>query len=131
MHFVSKIDQSAAAVPALYEQASSGFRRVSYVDRAMGSVHMGTGICYLDGNGAIRPHLHSFEESFYILEGSPIVQIGEQAQVLAPGSFGLINTRTPHSWRNAGEQPARWLEMQAPQPRPLEYGRDTFFIAGE
>jgi len=131
MHFVSKIDPSLASIPALYEQGSTGFRRVSYADRVMGSVHMGTGICFLDANGAIRPHLHSFEESFYILDGSLLLQIGERAYSLGPGHFGLISTGVPHSWRNAGEQPARWLEMQAPQPRPLDYGRDTFFVDGE
>jgi mannose-6-phosphate isomerase-like protein (cupin superfamily) len=131
MHFVSKTDSSTAQTPKLYEQGSSGFRRAIYVDRAMGSVHMGTGICYLDANGTIQPHLHSFEESFYILEGNVIVQIGEQAYQLGPGNFGLISTGIPHSWRNIGEQPARWLEMQAPQPRPLGYGRDTFLISGE
>jgi quercetin dioxygenase-like cupin family protein len=133
MHFVSKIDPSMAETPRAYEQGSSGFRRATYVDRAMGSVHMGTGICYLDPTGVIRPHLHSFEESFYVLEGSLIVQIGEQSYVLEPGNFGLISTGIPHSWRNAGEQTARWLEMQAPQPRPLDAqaGRDTFFIDGD
>lgn len=131
MHFVSKVDLAMASIPSLYEQGSTGFRRFSYVDRAMGSVHMGAGICYLDANGAIRPHLHSFEESFYVLEGNLILQVGDQSYALIPGHFGLISTGIPHSWRNAGEQPARWLEMQAPQPRPLEYGRDTFFVAGE
>jgi mannose-6-phosphate isomerase-like protein (cupin superfamily) len=131
MHIVSKIDPSSAQTPKPYEQGSSGFRRASYVDRAMGSVHMGTGICYLDTNGVMQPHLHSFEESFYILDGSLIVQIGEQAYLLGPGNFGLISTGVPHSWRNVGEEPARWLEMQAPQPRPLDYGLDTFFVAGE
>lgn len=131
MHFVSKIDPTTAHTPNLYEQGSSGFRRVTYVDRTMGSVHMDTGICYLDANGLIQPHLHSFEESFYILDGNVIVQIDEEAYQLGPGNFGLISTGLPHSWRNASEQPVRWLEMQAPQPRPLEYGRDTFFVAGE
>jgi mannose-6-phosphate isomerase-like protein (cupin superfamily) len=130
MHFVSKIDSSAAQTPKAYEQGSSGFRRAAYVDRAMGSVHMGTGICYLDPNGLIQPHLHSFEESFYILDGNVSVQIGDRAHLLRPGNFGLINTGTPHSWKNTGEGPARWLEMQAPQPRPLDYGRDTFFVDG-
>ena len=120
MHFVSKIDTSTAHTPKLYEQGSSGFRRATYVDRAMGSVHMGTGICYLDANGVIQPHLHSFEESFYILDGNVIVQIGEEAYQLGPGNFGLISTGLPHSWRNVSEQPVRWLEMQAPQPRPLD-----------
>jgi mannose-6-phosphate isomerase-like protein (cupin superfamily) len=130
MHFVSKIDPSMAETSKAYEHSSSGFRRATYVERAMGSVHMGTGICYLDSTGVIQPHLHSFEESFYVLEGSLIVQIGEQSYVVEPGNFGLINTGIPHSWRNVGEQPARWLEMQAPQPRSLDYGRDTFFIDG-
>lgn len=133
MHFVSRINPSTAQTPPGYEQGSSGFRRAAYVDRAMGSVHMGTGICTLDASGVIQPHLHSFEESFYILEGSVLVQIGEQASALGPGHFGLIGTGTPHSWRNIGEQPARWLEMQAPQPRLMDAhaGRDTFFIGGE
>jgi mannose-6-phosphate isomerase-like protein (cupin superfamily) len=131
MHYVSKIDSSTAQTPKLYEWQSSGFRRSAYVDRSMGSVHMGTGICYLDTDGLIQPHLHSFEESFYILEGSVIAQIGDQAHLLSPGHFGLISTGVKHAFRNASGQSTRWLEMHAPQPRPVEYGRDTFFVGGE
>ena len=127
MHAVSKIDPAAAQTPPLYQSHSLGFRRATYVDRAVGSVHMGTGICFLDPNGSILLHLHSFEESFYILEGSVLAQIGDQTYTLGPGNFGLIPTGVPHAWRNNGSQPARWLEMQAPQPRDATYGRDTFF----
>src|SRR5208337_4999737 len=127
MHAVSKIDPATAQTPKLYQSHSLGFRRATYVDRAMGSVHMGTGICFLDPNGAIQLHLHSFEESFYILEGSVLAQIGDKTYTLGPGNFGLIPTGLPHAWRNNGGTPARWLEMQAPQPRPADYGKDTFF----
>jgi mannose-6-phosphate isomerase-like protein (cupin superfamily) len=128
MHAVSKIDPAAAETPQQYQKHSTGFRRATYVDRAMGSVHMGTGICLLDPNGAIQLHLHSFEESFYILEGIVLAQIGDQTYTLGPGNFGLIPTGLPHAWRNTGSVPARWLEMQAPQPRPSDYGgKDTFF----
>lgn len=127
MHAVSKIDPAAAQTPQIYRQHSTGFRRATYVDRAMGSVHMGTGICFLDTGGAIQPHLHSFEESFYILEGSVTVEIGEKTHTLGPGNFGLIPTGMAHAWKNGGTGTARWLEMQAPQPRPVEYGCDTFF----
>jgi mannose-6-phosphate isomerase-like protein (cupin superfamily) len=109
---------------------SSGFRRATYVERAMGSVHMGTGICYLDSKGVIEPHLHSFEESFYILDGNVVVQIGEEPYQLGPGNYGLISTGVQHSWRNVDDKPVRWLEMHAPQPRALDYGLDTFFIGG-
>jgi quercetin dioxygenase-like cupin family protein len=134
MHYVSKIDASSALAPKLYEPHSHGFRRAAYVDRGMGSVHMGAGVCYLDPDGAIQPHLHSFEESFYILDGHVTLQIGEKSHTLEPGFFGLIPTGVRHAWRNvwsnSGDRPARWLEMQAPQPRPLEYGKDTFFVHG-
>jgi quercetin dioxygenase-like cupin family protein len=119
MHYVSKIDEASATTPAPYTRHSTGFRRATYVDRAVGSVHMGVGICFLDPNGLIQPHVHSFEESFYVLEGSVTAEIG--------GDFGLIGTGVRHGWRNSSDRPVRWLEMQAPQPRPVDYGRDTFF----
>jgi mannose-6-phosphate isomerase-like protein (cupin superfamily) len=92
---------------------------------------MGVGICYLDPSGVIEPHLHSFEESFYVLEGRVLVRVGEKSCTLGPGNYGLISTGVPHAWRNIGDRPVRWLEMQAPQPRPLDYGRDTFFVGGD
>ncbi len=131
MHHVSKIDSIGATAPPLYAAHSTGFRRSTYVDGAMGSVHMGVGVCFLDAAGSIAPHVHSFEESFFILEGTVIVQIGERTFELGPGHYGLISTGVPHGFRNADAKPARWLEMQAPQPRPIEYGRDTFFVGGE
>ena len=131
MHSVSKIDYSAAQTPEVYQTHSAGFRRVSYVDRSVGSVHMGTGLCYLEDSGVIEPHVHSFEETFYILEGNVIVLIGDEAHALKPGDFGLISTGVKHGWRTVGNQPVRWLEMQSPQPRSADYGRDTFFVGGE
>ncbi len=131
MHSVSKIDETAAQTPAGYQAHSVGFRRISYVDSAVGSVHMGTGICSLDPAGIIHPHVHSFEETFYILEGSVIALIGDEAHLLEPGDYGLISTGAVHGWRCAGDQRVRWLEMQSPQPRTADYGRDTFFVGGE
>jgi mannose-6-phosphate isomerase-like protein (cupin superfamily) len=131
MHAVSRIDPAAAQTPPPYASHSLGFRRATYVDRAVGSVHMGTGICFLDPNGSIQLHMHSFEESFYILEGTVLAQFGDKTYTLGPGNFGLIPTGLPHAWRNSSGGTVRWLEMHAPQPRPVDnnagYGRDTFF----
>ena len=128
MHYVSKIDSAAGLTPKVYEKFSSGFRRSTYVDRGMGSVHMGVGICRLEPGGVIRSHVHSFEESFYVLEGTAEVQIGKKNHTLGPGHFGLISTGVLHNWRNSSQRPLRWLEMQAPQPRTPEYGIDTFVL---
>jgi mannose-6-phosphate isomerase-like protein (cupin superfamily) len=130
MHFASRVHPASAQTPPLYEPHSSGFRRATFVDRGMGSVHMGVGVCFLDPGGVIQPHLHSFEESFYILEGTVTAEIAGKTCELGPGHFGLIPTGARHSWRNRSESVVRWLEMQAPQPRPAEYGRDTFFGVG-
>ena len=131
MHHVSKIDHASAPTPEIYQPHSAGFRRSTYADHAAGSVHMGTGVCTLLPSGTISPHLHAFEETFYLLEGSVIVQIDDHAYLLEPGHFGLIGTGIKHGWRAVGDQPARWLEMQAPQPRIPEAGRDTFFVGGD
>ncbi len=60
-----------------------------------------------------------------------IALIGSEAHELKSGDFGLISTGVTHCWPSVGQQSARWLEMQSPQPRPAEYGRDTFFVGGE
>ena len=130
MHRVARLDEAGAPTPPNYAAHSRGFTRATYVERAMGSVHMGAGISRLAPGGQIDPHLHSFEESFYVLAGELSVLIGEGAQAIGPGHFGLIGTGTRHAFRNLGSQPARWVEMQAPQPRASDYGRDTFFVGG-
>jgi len=130
MHHVSKIEYGTAQIPEIYEKQSIGFRRAPYVNSGMGSVHMGAGICFLDPRGSIRTHIHSFEESFYVLEGNVIALIGDRNYVLSTGHFGLIGTGVRHAFCNQSDRPVRWLEMQAPQPRPPANGRDTFFVAG-
>jgi mannose-6-phosphate isomerase-like protein (cupin superfamily) len=131
MHYVAKLDEAGAPTPPLYASHSHGFTRGMYAERATGSVHMGAGVCRLAPGGFIAPHLHSFEESFYVLEGELVALVGDEAIVLGPSTFGLIPTGTRHGFRNAGAAPARWVEMQAPQPRAPDYGRDTFFVPGE
>ena len=78
MHYVSHIDEGTAQTPELYGPHASGFRRATYVDRAIGSVHMGVGVCLLAPGGSIAPHRHSFEESFYVLDGEVEARIGEK-----------------------------------------------------
>jgi mannose-6-phosphate isomerase-like protein (cupin superfamily) len=130
MHYVARLDEAGAPTPPMYAAYSHGFTRATYVERAMGSVHMGTGISRLAPGGQIDPHLHAFEESFYVLEGELSVLIGDAVHAVGPGHFGLIPTGARHGFRNRGQPPARWVEMQAPQPRAADTGRDTFFVGG-
>ena len=117
MHYVSRIDPATAQTPRPYQKHSTGFRRSTYVDHTMGSVHMGVGVCYLDPAGVIQPHRHSFEESFFILEGNVIAQVGDKAYSVNPGNFGLIGTGERHAFRNASDRPVRWEECRRVEER--------------
>ena len=126
MHHVLRADQIRPR-PA-YPDASSGFARSSLVDAAAGSVHMAVGLCTLDGDGSVDEHVHSFEESFYVLEGSPVLVLDGRGYILRPGACGLVPVGVRHAWAGAGES-ARWIDMCSPQPRvDAVGGEDTFFV---
>ena len=98
---------------------SVGFTRWSIVDSATpGAAHTGFGICALEPGGLVPATVQSYEESFFVLDGSPVLQGQGWAAALAPGDYGLIPVGVPHSWRNPAGGPARWAAMLAPQPRP-------------
>jgi quercetin dioxygenase-like cupin family protein len=93
-----------------------------------GAVHTGLGLCKLDPGGTLNRHVHFYEEAFYILEGQVLVSIDGHDYQLAQDDYGIFQAAVPHAWRNAGDQPVRWLEMLSPQPKPEGQERDTFFF---
>ncbi len=123
--------QDIKLLPA-YAGHSSAFTRCAVVDAAAGSVHMGVGLCALEAGGSIDTHLHSFEESFYVLEGEPTLILDGRGYPLVPGACGLIPIGVPHAWAGSGANSkagtSRWIDMLAPQPRLPGAVADTFFI---
>jgi quercetin dioxygenase-like cupin family protein len=111
-----------------YAGNSKGFSRCSVVDGSAGSVHMGVGLCALKAGGRIDSHVHSFEESFYVLEGNPTLVLDGRGYALAPGACGLIPLGVRHAWLGPVNGTARWIDMMAPQPRPEGAEEDTYFL---
>jgi len=126
-HIVMKASEAAPATPVAFADHSDGFVRWSMVDHTGPAVHTGFGVNTLAPGGEIDTHVHSFEESFYVLEGEPILHTVEATVRLRPGDYGIIPVGSPHAWRNTGAEPARWADMLAPQPQPGFQG-DTFFV---
>ncbi len=119
--------EATFAVPAECAGGSAGFQRWTVVGEETPAVHTGFGICTLDRSGSVATHLHSFEESFYVLEGQVELGTSEGTFALGPGDYGLVPVGVPHAWRNRSAAAARWAEMNAPQARArLDY--DTFFV---
>ena len=107
-------------VPALPGH-SSGLTTCRLVGGTLGSTHMAlTLVSLVDGN--VDEHLHSFETSFYVLEGEPIIYLEGRGVQLEPGACGAIPVGAPHAFRGSG----LWIEMASPRPRVD--GSDTFFL---
>ena len=61
------------------------------------------------------PHEHANEdESFYVIEGSITLSIGELQIEAKPGTFALVPRGTVHSFRNPGPETARLIIHCAP-----------------
>ncbi|MFI6657585.1 cupin domain-containing protein [Streptomyces sp. NPDC050523] len=113
----------AADVPEpSYDQL--GYRRRELVGEGDGSVHTGFGLCELRPDGRVPAHVHSYEESFHILDGTVVLDVPEGSRLLEEGDYGILPTGVPHAWRGAGDTVARWADMLAPVPR-ARYGHDT------
>lgn len=126
-HLVARAADLAWAPPPGPLAASIGLEGWSVVDATTAAVHTGFGISRLAPGGSVPAHVHSYEESLYVLEGEVVVQTPGEAARLGPGDYGLIPVAVPHSLRNDSAAPARFARMSAPMPRPA-YDLDTQLV---
>ena len=108
---------------------ATGYRRAMVVGEDDHAVHTGFLINELDAGGSIPWHVHSFEESFYVVTGTAVLDTAEGSFRLREGGYGVVPIGMPHRWRNDRELAVRWAEMQAPMPRAA-YQDDTFLVTG-
>ncbi|HEY6684465.1 MAG TPA: cupin domain-containing protein [Propionibacteriaceae bacterium] len=93
------------------------------------AVHTGFMISELGAGGSIPWHVHSFEESFYVVFGTAVIDTAEGSFRISEGGYGVVPIAMPHRWRNETGAAVRWAEMQAPAPRSA-YQEDTFVVQG-
>jgi quercetin dioxygenase-like cupin family protein len=66
----------------------------------------------LDPGRLIPPHVHYQEDELsYVLSGEIGVRIGDRDHVAGPGSYVFKPRGIPHTFWNAGPEPARLLEV--------------------
>jgi quercetin dioxygenase-like cupin family protein len=102
---------------------SSGLTTCRLVGGTLGSTHMALTLASLVG-GHVDTHVHSYETSFYVLEGEPVLYLDGRGVELKPGACGVAPVGLPHAFRC--DNRALWIEMAAPRPRVD--GSDTFFL---
>jgi len=60
------------------------------------------------------PHDHPWDEAYYIVDGDVWFMVQNKEQVFSTGDFVYAPGGTLHSFRGAGEKPARVLVFDAP-----------------
>lgn len=127
-HIVKKAGKLEYEVPSEFEGRSGGYLRDGVVDEAGGSVQMGFHVARLEAGGHVDTHVHSFEESLYVVEGALTLDTPEGSRQLVAGDYCLIPVGMSHAFRNTTDHLASFSEMKAPLPRE-RFGFDTQFPA--
>ena len=127
-HIVKHEADFLYALPDEVRDRSSGYSTDPVVSEAGGAIQMGLQVSMLEPQGSVDTHLHSFEESFYVIAGTLVIDYPDASYKVSPGDYGLIPVGTPHALRNPGGEAASFAEMRAPLPR-RRFGGDTYFPA--
>jgi quercetin dioxygenase-like cupin family protein len=120
--------QTAADVePAAGDGAhTAGVREFRLVGQQVGAVHTGVSLVTVASGGHVDEHLHSAEQSFYVVAGRPRLTVDGRTLQLAPHDCGLVPVGVPHAWRVGDDGEATWAEVSSPAPR-LSDPPDTFW----
>lgn len=86
---------------------------------ANAATHIAVAIVEIAPGGRVQGHLHPFEESFFVLQGTPLLNLAGTHYQLTERDFGLVPFAHGHAWANLSDEPVRLLRLYAPQPRPM------------
>ncbi|HWB89945.1 MAG TPA: cupin domain-containing protein [Acidimicrobiia bacterium] len=127
-HIVKKVADLHYDTPPEFTGRSEGYLGAEVVDEPGGSTQMGFRVARLEPGGHAAGHIHSFEESIYVIEGALVLDTPEGSLRLVTGDYGLVPVGTTHGLRNLSDFPVSFAEMKAPLPRE-RFGYDTQFAA--
>jgi quercetin dioxygenase-like cupin family protein len=124
-HLVWRSAEAAYTAPAELAGHCDRLVRWALVGEHNGAVHTGFALCELEAGGSVGAHVHSYEESVFVLTGEVALTTAEGTSRLRAGDYALLPVGMAHALH--GLAPARWAEQQAPQPRSRA-GYDTVFV---
>jgi quercetin dioxygenase-like cupin family protein len=125
-HIVQHAADLDHRTPVEFEGRSKGYTGDSVVDERGGSVQMGFRIARIEAAGHVDAHVHSFEESIFVIDGSLTVDTNDGSHELFAGDYGLLPVGMTHAFRNTSGAIVDFAEMKAPLPRE-RFGFDTRF----
>lgn len=126
-HVVKKAEEMVFSTPPEFAGYSVGYTADYSVSEAAGSVHTGFRVSKLEPGGWVGSHLHSFEESFFVVDGDLVIDTPEGSVAATTGDYGLLPTSTPHGLRNLSDRTVTFAQVMVPLPRE-RFGFDTFRV---
>jgi mannose-6-phosphate isomerase-like protein (cupin superfamily) len=64
----------------------------------------------------LKRHITPVDVVFYVLEGTGVVEIGDESSVVGPNTLVESPARIPHRWINESHRPLRFLVVKTPRP---------------
>lgn len=125
-HVARAADLALAAPSGTVAAHCRGLQRAVLVSRSVGAVHTGLALAQIEPGGHVGMHLHSTEQSFYVLRGHPTLITNGHSYRLSPDECGLLPVGVAHGYRNESDMPALLLEANSPVPR-TSGPADTFW----
>ena len=126
VHIVKKVKEFAYETPAEFVGRSTGYTGDDVVDEGGGAVQMGFRVSRLEPGGHVDSHVHSFEESIYVVAGRLTVDCPDGTYEMVEGDYGLLPVGMTHAFRNTSDEIVDFAEMKAPLPRE-RFDFDTHF----
>jgi quercetin dioxygenase-like cupin family protein len=124
---VRRGSEAAYSPPGPLAPEAVGMTRWRAVGEDDGAAHTDFGVTRLEPGGSAATHVHSFEESFHVIEGEVVLATPEATVHLVAGDYGIIPIGVPHAWRSVGPMNAVWCDLFTPPARE-RHGSDTFRV---
>lgn len=86
------------------------------IDEAFGARHHRMLFIEYQPTVGIATHDHTFEETYFLLNGEIEAVLDGQTYLVKPGDVVWTSVGCVHSFTNRSAEPVRWLETFAPQP---------------
>lgn len=86
--------------------------------RTTSAEHLTTTLAVIEPGGEQLLHSHSPEQVYFILEGSGLMTVGNEAQRVGPGDCVYIPSGQPHGLKNDGDETLRYFSTAAPAYPP-------------
>ncbi|MFP4415967.1 MAG: cupin domain-containing protein [Chitinispirillaceae bacterium] len=66
---------------------------------------------------SLKKHVTPVDVFFYILQGTGVVEIGDEQQEVGPETLVDSPAKIPHRWRNEGTEVCRIMVVKTPRPQ--------------